>query len=345
MKKPFIILLHLGYWLVFVLLSGLIFSVATLQSRSAGSLSIAIWPLPVLGLLPNLFAFYASYFYLFDFFRRARKFVSTSLAGMLISVVSTLFALALSLLFFGFEQPVFSSRVELFALFCSFFLIAALHSGMALIIRGFLAWFEEIKLKEELARKKHETEIALLKSQINPHFLFNTINNIDVLIMKDAVKASQYLNSFSDLLRYLVYETKTDEIPLTDELGYLEKYLELQRIRTNNPDYVKFFIDGEPKKLQIAPMIFFPFIENAFKHTENNKKSNTIKVTVSIRGRTIDFECENTYQKNSVRGQDYGGLGNDLIRRRLELLYPAKHRLEITDLSGVYRINLTIYED
>jgi two-component system, LytTR family, sensor kinase len=345
MKNPFIILLHLGYWLLFVLLSGLFFSVATLQIRRTGSLSIAIWPLPVLGLVPNLFAFYSSYLYLFDFFLRARKFVFTFLAGVLICLLSTLFALALSVLFFGFEQPVFSSGVEFSALFFSFFLIAALHSGMALIIRGFLAWFEEIKLKEELARKNYETEIALLKSQINPHFLFNTINNIDVLITKDATRASQYLNKFSDLLRYLVYETKTEEIPLADELGYLEKYLELQKIRTNNPDYVNLFIDGEPKNLRIAPMIFFPFIENAFKHTENNKKSNTIKVRISVLERTINFECENTYQKNPVRGQDYGGLGNKLIRRRLELLYPEKHRLEITDLAGVYRINLTIYED
>src|ERR1044071_687955 len=116
-------------------------------------------------------------------------------------------------------------------------------------------------------------ELALIKSQINPHFLFNTINNIDVLIAKDSAKASEYLNKLSGILRYMIYETRNEKISLAGELDYIEKYLELQKIRTANPDYVNFQISGEANNLKIAPMILFPFIENAFKHTENKKNS------------------------------------------------------------------------
>ena len=162
-------------------------------------------------------------------------------------------------------------------------MIAGIHGVMALVIRGFITWYDEIKLKEGLAKEKHDMELALIKSQINPHFLFNTINNIDFLITKDSTKASEYLNKLSDILRYMVYETKTEKIPLTTELNYIEKYLELQRIRTSNADYVSFEVIGNANNLMIAPMILFPFIENAFKHTESNKKLYSIDLKIECK--------------------------------------------------------------
>src|SRR6185369_10818343 len=99
---------------------------------------------------------------------------------------------------------------------------------------------------------------------------------------RDAARASEYLNKLSDILRYMVYETKTEKIQLARELTYIEKYLELQKIRTTNPDYVNYSVTGEEGNLMIAPMIFFPFIENAFKHTENKKSSNSINIKISI---------------------------------------------------------------
>src|SRR6185503_21279079 len=135
---------------------------------------------------------------------------------------------------------VFVDAREFFTLMASFFVIAAIHGTIALVIRGFITWYTEIKLKEELAQRNFEMELALIKSQINPHFLFNTINNIDVLITKQPELASLYLNKLSDILRYMIYETKTEKISLATELDYIEKYLELQKIRTTNPNYVNF---------------------------------------------------------------------------------------------------------
>ena len=185
-------------------------------------------------------------------------------------------------------------------------------------------------------------ELALVKSQINPHFLFNTINNIDVLIEKDAVKASAYLNKLSDIMRFMLYETKTEKIPLSKELQYIEKYIDLQRIRTSNPNYVNYTVEGDPCDLMIEPMLFIPFIENAFKHAEGKKAEDAIKIRFSIGHRSIAFDCENRYSVYQLERPDHSGMGNDLIKKRLSLLYPGKHSLDIVTGDGIYKAKLTL---
>lgn len=145
-------------------------------------------------------------------------------------------------------------------------------------MKGFITWYNDIKTKVELTKKNYEMEIALMKAQINPHFLFNTINNIDGLIQEDSDKASEYLNKLSDIMRFMLYETKTEKIYLAKELAYIGKYIELQKIGTSNPGYVKYEVQGEPANLLVEPMLFIPFIENAFKHTDDKRVENAIKI-------------------------------------------------------------------
>jgi two-component system LytT family sensor kinase len=344
MKKAFVIFIHSGYWLLYLLLLSVIFTIADAQIRKAATFANvqALFPLIVLCVAPNLVSFYSFYFLLFPRFLRRKKFFLLVISGALFCLASALSGALVSLVFFGFEQAIFRDAYEFSTLFTSLFLIAAIHGAVALVIRGFISWYDEIKLKEELAQKSFEMELALIKSQINPHFLFNTINNIDVLIAKNPQLASAYLNKLSGILRYMVYETKAEKIALAEELDYIEKYLELQKIRTTNPDYVNFQIDGETGNLQIAPMILFPFIENAFKHTENKKNSNSIRIRVSIEKDRLVFECENSYQTNLDKKQDFGGVGNELIKKRLRLMYPEKHALEIGDREGIYKVRLII---
>ena len=119
----------------------------------------------------------------------------------------------------------------------------------------------------------------------------------------------------------------------------------MQKIRTTNPNYVNFEVLGEPNNFQIAPMIFFPFIENAFKHAENDKKFNSINLNITIKDARLIFDCKNTYQNRANQKQEFGGLGNELIGKRLVLLYPNRHTLEISDYDGVYKVKLTIFYD
>jgi two-component system, LytTR family, sensor kinase len=342
MKRTFVVFLHGGYWLVYLLLLAVIFAIAETQVRKTPPDLASLLPLIILCVAPNLISFYTFYFLLFPGFLARRKIFALVIFGASICLVSAFSGAFLSLAFFGFEQAIFSDAREFSTLTASLFVIAAIHGTIALVIRGFITWYDEIKLKEELAQKSFEMELALIKSQINPHFLFNTINNIDVLIMKNPKLASEYLNKLSDILRYMVYETKNEKISLAGELDYVEKYLALQKIRTTNPDYVNFQVTGEANNFQIAPMILFPFIENAFKHTENKKKSNSIRIKVSIEKDKLVFECENSYQTNPGRESDFGGLGNELIKKRLELTYPEKHALEIADGEGIYKVKLTL---
>lgn len=342
MKKAVIIFIHGGYWLIYLLLLSVIFAVARTQSRKAATELPSLFPLFILCVAPNLISFYTFYFLLFSRFLFRRKILALVISGAAICLISAFSGAFLSLVFFGFEQAIFRDAREFFSLSASLFVISAIHGGIALVIRGFISWYDEIKLKEELAQKSFEMELALIKSQINPHFLFNTINNIDVLITKNPTRASEYLNRLSVILRYMVYEAKTEKISLARELDYIEKYLELQKIRTTNPGYVNFQISGAAGNLTIAPMILFPFIENAFKHTENKKNSNSIRIKVSIEKDKLVFECENSYQTNTGEKQDFGGLGNELIKKRLMLTYPEKHVLDVTENDGIYKVKLTL---
>ena len=213
---------------------------------------------------------------------------------------------------------------------------------LALVMRGFITFYREIQLKEYLRRQNAELELALIKSQISPHFLFNTLNNIDVLIEKDAARASGYLNKLSDILRFMLYETKTDRIPVGEELVYIGKYIELQKIRTAHPEYIQFTIEGESDQLMVEPLLFLPFIENAFKHA-GKKEEGAIKIRFKLDREKITFDCENRYDpKGPALPEANGGLGNGIIRRRLQLLYPGRHTLEINAGHEVYKATLTL---
>ena len=345
MKKAIVIFIHCGYWLIYLLLLSVIFAIAGMQAGRTLPNVLSLFPLIVLCVAPNLVSFYSFYFLLFSEFLGRRKVFALTAFGAMVCLLSAFSGALLSVVFFGLSQAIFSDAREFSTLTACFFAFAAIHGTIALVIRGFITWYDEIKLKEELTRRSCETELALIKSQINPHFLFNTINNIDVLITKQPQLASLYLNKLSDILRYMVYETKAEKISLATELDYIEKYLELQKIRTANPDYVNFQITGNADDLIITPMILFPFLENAFKHTENNKNDHAIRIRVSIEKEKSIFECENSYQTNGDKKQDFGGVGDELIKKRLMLTYPERHILETSAMDGSYKVKLTLYED
>jgi len=213
---------------------------------------------------------------------------------------------------------------------------------VALVIKGFITWIKEIKMKEALREQNHQMELALIKSQLDPHLLFNTINNIDALILKDAVQASSYLNKLSDIMRFMLYETKADKILVSKEIEYIEKYVALQKIRTANEHYVQFAVTGNMGSKLIAPMVFIPFIENAFKHTNNKKIENAITVNIFIREENIQLVCENKFDPRSQVRKADSGLGNDLIQRRLNLIYAGRQTLEVHRTNELYSVHLTI---
>lgn len=345
MKKSLVFIIHASFWVSYTLLLFVIVAAVTQGFTTGPQLGYIIKVGVPFVVIPSVSAFYLFYFNLFPKYIKTKRLGRAFVYGVLFSLTSAIFGgLVLSLLF-GSKMMFFDGLVSFLSEIFTMSLIAFLVGVVGIIIKGFISWYNEIKLKEELNIKNHQMELALLKSQLDPHFLFNTINNIDILILKDAQLASEYLNKLSDILRFMLFETKTDEIALSKEIEYIEKYIALQKIRTSNVNYINFQITGEISNQTISPMLLIPFIENAFKHVSNKKMENAITISLSIFDKKIEFVCENKYVENSKPILDYNGLGNDLIRKRIELMYHKKHNLAITNQNNIYRVYLELFYD
>ncbi|MEP6748678.1 MAG: histidine kinase [Bacteroidota bacterium] len=346
MKKAAVILLHLGYWICYLFLL-FVLSVLLHNQFIFRGFSLFIF-LSAFAMLPAMLGFYSFYIILFTKFLKRKKIIMLVLAAIVIAIACGCIGwLLLNLLWKhmepGHKVPIDQGGyTEVLAMVIIISVNALLSGIIGLVMRGFINWYADIKLKEILNRKNYEMELALVKSQINPHFLFNTIHNIDVLIEKDSIKASAYLNKLSEMLRFMLYEIKTEKIALAKELSYIEKYIDLQKIRTANLNYINYSVDGNANDRVIASMLFIPFIENAIKHTDNKKLENAINIKITVEKDTIYFTCENKYSNTSSIQNEYNGLGNELIQKRLGLLYPGRHSLTIANANNIYSVKLII---
>jgi two-component system, LytTR family, sensor kinase len=348
MKKSIVVLFHLGYWVMYVILLIMIMGMLNnLQVSRGEQMNIFNWiPFFVpFAIVPGVVSFYSFYSILFSQFLSRKKILLLLFSAILVSVISGLTGgIILSIMaYFGFGAGIFDNVSSAAPMLIIMSFNALANGIIGLVLKGFITSYADIRIKEDLNKKNFEMELALIKSQINPHFLFNTLNNIDVLIHKDATKASSYLNKLSDIMRFMLYETKTDKIPLLKELTYIEKYIELQKIRTTNLNYVNYSVKGSTDGLLIAPMLFIPFIENAFKHAENKKIENAIDINILIEDDKIEFNCENNFTEITQNNTEQNGLGNELIRKRLSLLYPEKHLFKIETINNSYKVNLILY--
>jgi len=225
-----------------------------------------------------------------------------------------------------------------------YFIILSTAGIFAAVIKGIILWVVSISEKRALQKRQLESENALLllKAQLNPHFLFNSLNNIDILIEESPKIASDYLKKLSDILRYVLYETNEDETTLKREIEQISNYIELQKIRTANASYVDFEVLGAVGDQKIVPMIFLPFIENAFKFSKNKSVEHAIVIRFEVDKKTVQMDCKNYYEVHYLNVIKNEGLGIETIRQRLNLLYPRKHVLTIEALENWFTVSLKI---
>lgn len=206
--------------------------------------------------------------------------------------------------------------------------------------------FDQINLQKkmaELAKDKAEAELNFLKSQINPHFLFNSLNAVYFLIDKNNSDARKALHKFSDMLRYQLYEANGEKIPIEKEIDYLQDYVHLQQLRKDENYKVQFNCSSEVKNFSIEPLLLIPFVENAFKHISHNAKGdNFVKLDMIRNNGYFEFVVENSCEKGMYTTEQHGGIGMNNVKRRLELLYPDTHQLNITDEAERFKINLKL---
>ena len=211
-------------------------------------------------------------------------------------------------------------------------------------ISGFFFYLLEHWLQNErVAKQNLQSELALLKNQINPHFLFNTLNNIDSLIKSNAEKASETLLKLSDILRYMIYDTNVARVALSDEISHIESYVELQKLQFANRELVSLSVRGNPGNIPVAPMLFIPFVENAFKHCTDKSITGAIQFIFTIHDHQVKFESVNVSDRTQrINKDEAGGVGLNIVRRRLELIYPGKHILSIKDENNSFSVTLTV---
>lgn len=194
-------------------------------------------------------------------------------------------------------------------------------------------WVAAQKQQQVLEKENLETELKFLRSQFNPHFLFNTINSIFVLIHKDQNKASTSLAKFSELLRYQLYQCNEPFIPLEQELSYLENFIELERLRQDFTNFELHVVVDKTtdENFQIAPFLLIPFAENAFKHVSHHQNSkNHIDIKLKLTGKSLQYVVSNSRANlEMAKENEANGIGLVNVKRRLQLLYPNAHTLEI----------------
>ncbi len=200
------------------------------------------------------------------------------------------------------------------------------------------------KEKKEIEKEKIQAELSFLKSQINPHFLFNTINDIYALTYQKDDRAPEALLKLSSILRYMLHEGVLDKVMLQRELSYLEDYIELQRIGFKDKLYINLNLEGKVDHQQIAPLILIPFVENIFKHGVFNDPQNPPVVNIEISDSDFNLYCSNKIRQQQK--DNTGGIGLSNVKRRLELLYPDKHHFSFqhdnTQFTCSLRLNLKL---
>ena len=222
------------------------------------------------------------------------------------------------------------------------FSIALFYLAFTLALEQSKNLFRQQVLLRETQMEKLKTELRYLKAQINPHFLFNSINTIYFLIDKSNAEARDSLQKFSDLLRYQLYECNEDLIPIEKEVEYLKSYVDLQRLRTHENDLIHFNADHTIKDFSIAPVLLIPFVENAFKHASHVEgKSNQIHVALSRQNGHFLFDVTNS--KDGRQHPDSGhGIGLRNVQRRLELLYDKRYDLKILNEQSRFSVRLKL---
>jgi len=217
----------------------------------------------------------------------------------------------------------------------------SLYLLLTVALKFSIDWYEQKKLLQEIRVEKLQTEVDYLRSQVNPHFLFNALNNLYALTIKKSDQAPDVVLKLSELMEYMLYESGGDDVPVEREINYLRNYLELEKIRQGNHADIQLNVSGNTGNCRMPPFLILPIVENAFKHGVN-KTVNNAYLRIDIEAGTF-FHVKVVNNKPRLpRNGTNGGIGLANLKKRLELLYPDKHTLEIVDGAIHYEVSLKI---
>lgn len=264
------------------------------------------------------------------------------LLALLLSIISICFPLAITAHLVinnkDLQSLVWSSA------FLFFLSLSILFSVVVTMVLKFIKqWYKDQKSQKELQQIQLQTELKFLKAQINPHFLFNSLNNLYALTLKKSDLAPTVVLRLSDILRYILYESNQGQVSVLKEIQHILDYVEIEKLRLGNAVKIEVEVDENIKDQNIEPMLLLTLVENAFKHSENVISSERyVKIKMVAIETGFNFLIENSFNP-SKKSQEMGGIGLQNIKKRLSLTYPGKHELVSSISESVYQVDLKIY--
>jgi len=341
MKKYIEIIIHISVWTIgYILILKNVNTIGDFR-KDTGPFWIPI----LLGTLMNLTVFYVTAFILVPNFLRQKRIITLILllSGGFIAI-----NLLESFIDYNWLVAHFSSERESFTSFLfynssiSFFILL-----FALTYALIKYWIQNEKLKRELLEEKLTTEMAFLKSQINPHFLFNVLNSFYAKSLKhDVPELADGISKLAQLMRYMVYETNDDKVKLINEINHLKNFIEIYKLRLAKEDDVTIKLDvySEIENVMLSPMLLIPFVENAIKHGIDPKEKSVISISITIKAKQLHFKVTNTIHQSPFElTNEHSGFGLDNLKKRLSVLYPNKHIVETKEEIGNF-ISLLILQ-
>lgn len=335
MKKSWQIFWHSCFWAFWILF-------LILVTRTSGQFSTQdIFILVILYGAINITLFYINYLVLIPRLLDAKKYRLYVVAALLTIVLFSLIKYGVAMQF----KSIVLIRAHGMVIQPGRYIISTLLTSivfmfLSLILQFTVDWFINERVQRDLENQRLTAELAFLKSQINPHFLFNSLNSIYSLAYQRSETTPGAILKLSEIMRYMLYECNDNKVDLTKELQYLQSYIDLQKIRFGKKVYVDFEVHGQVTTQRIVPLLLIAFIENAFKHGVANDPASPIKLVITVNEDQLTFYMQN--KKHRLNRDAAGGIGLNNVRRRLNLLYPDAYKLEIHDGADTYSCELSL---
>lgn len=286
-----------------------------------------------------LVTFYFNYFFLIPKYLFAKRSWLYFLVLILL-VAIVFFLIGVVFILFGFTPETLDKTDPAIEKIIPVIIINSVSLWLLSIVMS-IVWTFYNRLKQT-ENERLSAQIASLKSQINPHFLFNTLNNIYATVIDTSPKAADMVDKLSEMMRYTMRDTQQDFVSLEDEINYVSNYIELQRLRLDRSVKLEYYILEDIPALQIAPMLLIPFIENAFKHGVNSEQKSHIKIEISMNKNEFQLSVVNNKVNVQQNISERSGLGIENTKHRLNLIYPSKHLLVINDTEKQFIVSLYI---
>lgn len=289
----------------------------------------------------NISLFYFNYLVLIPHYLDKKKYKTYALLVLITIAVYGIGKLGVAIIFKPYVLERMKGEVISYGDYMiSTVFVSLIFIFLSIVLQFSLDWFMNERVQRDLENQRLTAELSFLKSQINPHFLFNSLNTIYSLAYQRSETTPEAVLKLSEIMRYMLYECNDNKVDLEKELKYLQNYIDLQKIRFGNKAFVEYTVNGNVSHQRIVPLLLISFVENAFKHGVANDPDHPIILTLNVTDDHLDFYV---YNKKHQHNRDAaGGIGLNNVQRRLNLLYPDKYKLNIQNGEDAYSCELSL---